>query len=260
MLSSLMSLRNHILLINVKIHSSFKQYFEGTDFMVDAYNPDSLNDYLRAVHPKFGNYIRQIESGDCQESYSLVDSNFKVIENDAFGLKKFREGDLVYVAPLVVGGGGKRGSLLLLAVFAAFALPAIMSAVTAAPTIGAAGTAGGLGSASVGAGSIGGGGSGFFAGLGKAFGAMPSFMRSIVGNLALGVVSSIFNKKPKASQQTESTTRENGMFGSLTNTSTSGTPVPLHYGQVRVAGQFLSGYINSEEHGKNDNVKVGDQF
>ena len=68
------------------------------------------------------------------------------------------------------------------------------------------------------------------------------------------------DKKPKASQQTESTTRENGMFGSLTNTSTSGTPVPLHYGQVRVAGQFLSGYINSEEHGKNDNVKVGDQF
>ena len=252
-----MSLRNHILLINVKIHSSFKQYFEGTDFMVDAYNPDSLNDYLRAVHPKFGNYIRQIESGEAQESYSLVDSNYNLIENDSFGLKKFREGDIVYVAPLVSGGGGKRGTLLLLMAFAVFAGPAIAASMSASAggVAAQAGVMGGIPAS--GAGTAGGG---FFAGLGKAFGAMPSFMRSIVGNLALGVVSSIFNKKPKASQQTESTTRENGMFGSLTNTSTSGTPVPLHYGQVRVAGQFLSGYINSEEHGKNDNVKVGDQF
>ncbi len=259
MLSSLMSLRNHILLINVKIHSSFKQYFEGTDFMVDAYNPDSLNDYLRAVHPKFGNYIRQIENGEAQESYSLVDSNYNLIENDSFGLKKFREGDLVYVAPLVSGGGGKRGTLLLLMAFAVFAGPAIAGALqgggSAAAITGGLGPGGGGGAIAAQT-----SGGGFFAGLGKAFGAMPSFMRSIVGNLALGVVSSIFNKKPKASQQTESTTRENGMFGSLTNTSTSGTPVPLHYGQVRVAGQFLSGYINSEEHGKNDNVKVGDQF
>ena len=257
MLSSLMSLRNHILLINVKIHSSFKQYFEGTDFMVDAYNPDSLNDYLRAVHPKFGNYIRQIESGEAEESYSLVDSNYNLIENDSFGLKRFREGDIVYVAPLVSGGGGKRGNLLLLLAFAVIAGPTIAAAIKGGAA--ASATAGGfVGPYPVGPTAAPGGG--FFAGLGKAFGAMPSFMRSIVGNLALGVVSSIFNKKPKASQQTESTTRENGMFGSLTNTSTSGTPVPLHYGQVRVAGQVLSGYINSEEHGKNDNVKVGDQF
>ena len=257
MLSSLMSLRNHILLINVKIHSSFKQYFEGMDFMVDAYNPDSLNDYLRAVHPKFGNYIRQIESGEAEESYSLVDSNYNLIENDSFGLKRFREGDIVYVAPLVSGGGGKRGNLLLLLAFAVIAGPTIAAAIKG----GAASSA--IAPAFNGpypVGATAGPGGGVFAGLGKDFGAMPSFMRSIVGNLALGVVSSIFNKKPKASQQTESTTRENGMFGSLTNTSTSGTPVPLHYGQVRVAGQFLSGYINSEEHGKNDNVKVGDQF
>ena len=124
-----MSLRNHILLINVKIHSSFKQYFEGTDFMVDAYNPDSLNDYLRAVHPKFGNYIRQIESGEAEESYRLVDSNYNLIENDSFGLKRFREGDIVYVAPLVSGGGGKRGNLLLLLAFAVIAGRTIAAAI-----------------------------------------------------------------------------------------------------------------------------------
>ena len=246
------------MVINIKIHSAFAPYFDKNEYSVDAHNPDSLNDYLRAVHPKFGKYIRQIESGDADESYSLVDSNFKVIENDAFGLKKFREGDTVYLAPLVGGGGGKRGTILLLMAFAVFAGPAIAGAMSGGGAAASAAGSGFVGPYPVGA--TAGPGGGFFAGLGKAFGAMPSFMRSIVGNLALGVVSSIFSKKPKASQQTESTTRENGMFGSLTNTSTSGTPVPLHYGQVRVSGQFLSGYINTETHGKSDIIKVGNQF
>ena len=249
------------MLINIKIHSAFAPYFEENEYSVNAYNPDSLNDYLRAVHPKFGNYIKQIESGEVEESYSLVDSNFKLIENDAFGLKKFRDGDTVYIAPLVSGGGGKRGGMLLLMAFAFVAAPMIAGAFAAGAGGGVAASAGVMGgTAASGAGAGFSASGGFFAGFGKAFAAMPSFMKSIVGNLALGVVSSIFNKKPKASQQTESSTRENGMFGSLTNTSTSGTPVPLHYGQVRVSGQFLSGYINSETHGKSDIIKVGNQF
>ncbi len=244
------------MLINLKIHSAFHKYFDQEVYKVDAFNAESINDYLRSVHPKFSQYIKKVESGESQESYSLVDSKFNLIENDAFGIKKFREGDTVHVAPLVVGGGGKRGTFLLLAVFAVFALPALAGAMTASSTVAATGIPAGT---STMAGGVSGGG-GFFAGLGKAFGAMPGFMRSIVGNLALGVVSSIFSKKPKASQQTESTTRENGMFGSLINTSTSGTPVPLHYGQVRVAGQFLSGYIDTQTHGKSDIINVGDQF
>jgi predicted phage tail protein len=244
------------LVINLKVHSAFQKYFDQEMYKIDAFNAESINDYLRAVHPKFANYISQIENGESQESYSLVDSNFKLIENDAFGIKKFKEGETVYIAPLVVGGGGKRGTLLLLAVFAVFAAPAIAGALTA-PAAGTGSLTAAQASPFLGGSAASGG---FLGGLGKAFAAMPSFAKSIVGNLAMGVVSSIFTKKPKASQQTESTTRENGMFGSLTNTSTSGTPVPLHYGQVRVAGQFLSGYINSEEHGKNDIINVGDQF
>ena len=77
--------------------------------------------------------------------------------------------------------------------------------------------------------------------------------------MALALVSSIFTSKPKP-METDTSTRENGMFGSLTNTSESGTPIPLVYGHFRVAGQFLSGYIESEQHGKNDIVNVGDKF
>ena len=77
--------------------------------------------------------------------------------------------------------------------------------------------------------------------------------------MALALVASIFTKKPKP-METDTSTRENGMFGSLTNTTQSGTPIPLVYGHFRVAGQFLSGYIESEQHGKNDIVNVGDKF
>jgi len=60
--------------------------------------------------------------------------------------------------------------------------------------------------------------------------------------------------------ETDTNTRQNGMFGNLTNTLESGTPIALQYGLVRVAGQMLSGYIDSDEHGKNDVVKVEDKF
>ena len=50
------------------------------------------------------------------------------------------------------------------------------------------------------------------------------------------------------------------MFGNLTNTMESGTPIPLQYGLIRVAGQMLSGYIDSDQHGKNDIVNVKDKF
>jgi len=54
--------------------------------------------------------------------------------------------------------------------------------------------------------------------------------------------------------------RDNGMFGSLTNSSSSGTPIALIYGEHRVSGQFLSGYISSISHGSGDPISVGGQF
>ena len=73
----------------------------------------------------------------------------------------------------------------------------------------------------------------------------------------------MFTKSPAARQAqktTESTTRDSGMFGSLTNSSESGTPIALIYGQHRVGGQFLSGYISSIDHGSGDPISIGEQF
>ena len=117
-----------------------------------------------------------------------------------------------------------------------------------------AGTAAGS-TAAAGAGATGGG---FFGTIFNAFKALPGFMKSMIGNIAMSAITKSFQRQP---QQSESEAiRENGVFGPLSNSSTSGTPVALHYGMPRVSGQFLSGYIESTEHGKSDVVKVGDQF
>ena len=53
---------------------------------------------------------------------------------------------------------------------------------------------------------------------------------------------------------------KNNMFGSLSNTSKPDSPVALNYGNMRVAGQFLSGYILSQQHAQNDAPTVASIF
>ena len=52
----------------------------------------------------------------------------------------------------------------------------------------------------------------------------------------------------------------NDSFGALTNTTAQFVPVPLHYGDVRVAGQFISGSVNTISHGRDDIITVGSFF
>jgi predicted phage tail protein len=77
-------------------------------------------------------------------------------------------------------------------------------------------------------------------------------LTNIATNIGLALVSALFAPKAK---QAEST-RENDAFGSLVNSTNSGTPVALHYGLVRVAGQLISGYISTVKHAKNEQVNV----
>ena len=101
------------------------------------------------------------------------------------------------------------------------------------------------------------------AGLGTAGAGGLSFMQTMGLNIGMSILGAMFTKSPQVKQQqktTESSVRDNGMFGSLTNSSESGTPIALIYGQHRVGGQFLSGYISSISHGSGDPISVGAQF
>ena len=246
MLLSLTSLKEVTLLATLKIHSAYHKYFDKTEYVADFNNYHDVLFYLQSMHSRFNTYIRQI-TNSTEESFAFLDKNLNVVALDCFHIKHIKEGDTIYLAPLIVGGGGKRGTFLLL-IAAAFIAPAIIGAMSAAPTTAVAAQ-----------GTVAPQSTGFFGQLGAAFTKMPALARSFLGNIALSIVTSLFAKKPKK-METDTSTRQNGMFGNLTNTLESGTPIPLQYGLVRVAGQMLSGYIDSDEHGKNDVVNVEDKF
>ena len=187
-----------------------------------------------------------------------MDKNLKIVCDQDLFIKSAKSDDTFYIVPAIVGGGGKRGNMLLLAALAV-ALPGIgsmMSGGSFAAGYGAA-TATGAGLMSGGgivphvAGEV--GMSSFGASLGSTF--------STIGvNAGLALVTSLFTERPKNIKQTDQNIRTNDMFGSLQNTIDSGVPIPLIYGMHRVTGQLISGYLDTVDHGKEDIITVGSRF
>ena len=227
------------MLITLKPHSTFKEFFTEKEYKVEINSYYDIEFYLQGAHPRFKHYISKIKQGECQESFTYVTEDFKVIKRDEYTLKKPKEGSVVYISPVVFGGGGRRGTLI----------AAVALAVVGGYAMGGGFTPDGF----------------TFAKLGANFGAtvpdtgtflgnlgarLPSMMLSIAGNLALSFIQSLFVSRRQ----------EINMFGSLQNTTQSGTPVALNYGNMRVGGQFLSGYILSQQHAQNDSPSIASIF
>ena len=237
--------------IKVKVHSAFHKFFEDTEYTIDAITALDVFLYLRSMHPRFSSYMTQTESRASDEDFAFLDKDLKMIDVQAIEFKKFKEGDVVHLVPLIVGGGGKRGLLAFLAIAAFIVfLPMIAGALApAAGTVGAAAPVGATMSATVAPTAA--------PMVSKGF-SMSGFLKNMAGNLVMNVLSKIFTKSGTANS--DENVRDNNMFGSLKNTTSSGTPIPIHYGLMRVSGQFLSGYIQTNRHGKSDQVNVGAEF
>ena len=246
-------MKEDTLLATIKIHSSLHKYFDETDLKADFNTYYDVVPYLSAMHPRFGHYMDMVNWGQTEESYTFLDKNFNIVTQDELHIKKVNDDDTIYLVPMIVGGGGKKGGL-----FAILAI-GVLAFATGGFGLAAAGGAGGAAAGAAGAGAAGAGAAAGSTNIFSAFAGMPSFAQSLFMNVGMSLISSLFAKKQKK-MEVDSSTRQGGMFGSLTNSTESGTPIALHYGQVRVAGQMLSGYIDSDDHGKNDVIKVRDKF
>jgi predicted phage tail protein len=234
------------LLTTLKVHSAFNKFFNQPSYTVDITSYADMLFYINSMHPKFIGYITEQElAGTPNEGYIFLNKELTILTNDDLFMTKARDGDTIHLVPAIIGGGGKRGGIIAM----------IMIVGLAFATGGGSLAAGGVGGA--------GGGSSIFGGIFNTFKALPAFAKNLVTSVGLSILTRAFQKQPSQGQAAASESeaiRENGAFGPLTNSTSSGTPVPLHYGMPRVSGQFLSGYIDSTEHGKNDVVKVGDKF
>jgi len=219
------------LLTKIKIHSAYKNIFSQSEYTADLTRYGDLPFYLGSMHPKFRNYANAIHTGDCQEGYSLLDKTLNVIEEEDLHIRKIKPNDVFYVVPAIVGGGGKRTTTLL--AVAALGIATGGFGLAAAPGAAAAG-----------------GSAGIFGG---------GFASTLGVNIGLALVTSLFTKREKI-KEVDQNIRANDMFGGLQNTVNSGTPIPLIYGMHRVAGQLISGYLDTVDHGKSDTITVASRF
>ena len=218
------------MIISIKPHSSIQKFFRGTDLKVDIAAYSDLLYYINSMHPDFIKYVKQQVENNLQETFSFLDKNLKEINKDDMYMRRPKENDVIYIVPVIVGGGGKRGVGAIIAAAAfIFFLPAILASAGVAGVAGVAGAT--LGTAAA-VGNIG--------ILGSTLGAVTG---TIGLNLALMGVSMLFMPKTKTAESS----RDNDMFGSLVNTTSSGIPIPINYGLVRVAGQLISGYVKTIE-------------
>ena len=244
------------MLTKIKIHSAFSKFFSQREFTADLKTYDELPRYLGSMHPRFAQFVKKIYTDETQDGYLLLNKNLKPITEQELYFKRIKADDCFYIVPAIYGGGGKGTKKLLtyaaIATAAYFAAPYVASAASSIFTAGTTtGTTVGTtaGTAAVKAG-----------GTAAASSGLSISAGTLAVNAGLALVTSLFTQKPEALTSRDQQVRQNNMFGSLQNTIDSGVSIPLIYGQHRVAGQFISGYLESIDHGKNDDVTVSEQF
>lgn len=231
-----------MLKVTVKFHKTLQKFTNGCkehSFIVDSYM--EIIKACVSLFPKFERFIESIAVGRTKNQEICIVVNNKVLELDQVMMIPKPNADIVIVP--IIAGAGKNvmlfvGIAILLIAVAIIAAPLVGIGVAAAtPEMIAAGAAAGL-----------------------SFGQVAG----LVFGVALTLVTSLLAPKPKAETQTQtadtSQRRNNDAFEGLSNTSRAGTPVQLNYGLIRVAGQFISGYIKTLNHGESDIITVSEQF
>lgn len=252
------------MLTKIKIHSAFSHLFSYRELVADLKTYDELPRYLGSMHPRFAQFVKKIYTDETQDGYLLLNKNLKPITEQELYFKRIKADDCFYIVPAIYGGGGKGTKKLLtyaaIATAAYFAAPYVASAFSgsAASSVAASGYGGTVAGAEAGrmaafSSTLSAPAAAGSAGLGISAG-------TLAVNAGLALVTSLFTQKPEALTSRDQQVRQNNMFGSLKNTIDSGVSIPLIYGQHRVAGQFISGYLESIDHGKNDDVTVSEQF
>ena len=211
-----------------------QRFFRGSNLKADIIAYADIIEYIHSIHPDFVTYTKQQVYNNLEETFVFLDKDLRELTQEEMFMRKAKEGDTIHIVPCIVGGGGKRGALALLAVAAmVFFAPTLLAASGA---FGAGATAAGIGSTAI---------------LGTTVGTLSS---TIGLNLALMAISMLFTSKKSAAE----TSRDNDAFGSLVNTTASGTPIALHYGLVRVGGQLISGYTKTVEVPQGQQITMND--
>ena len=99
------------MLVTIKPQAVFKDFFDEKEYKVEINSYYDIEFYLASMHPRFNAYMSKIKQGISNESFTYVTQDLKTIARDEYAIKKIKEDSIIYIAPVVTGGGGKKGAL-----------------------------------------------------------------------------------------------------------------------------------------------------
>ena len=202
-------------------------------FAVDSLS--DIKDALAVLFPKIRKYIRQISAGTLRENLSLVTLQGKILTREDYYINKIDNKELTLV-PIIAGSGRGLGIILGIILIAAAVF---------------------LGGAPL---ALGGTGAGFV-GSTTALGGLVSaggLLKMGIGLVLSGLMQMLMKPPEMKGPSDTAQRRNNDMFDALDNTTDPSTSIPLIYGMPRVAGQMLSGHVETISHGESDTIYVID--
>ena len=198
-----------------------------------VYSLSDIKDALSVLFHKIRKYIRQISAGTLRENLSLITPDGNILNRKDYYTNKVENRELTLV-PVIAGSGRGLGIILGIVLIAA------------ALFTGGAALFGGTGF--VGSTAIGGSAGGFF---GLTAGGL---LKMGIGLVLSGLMQMLMKPPEMKGPSDTAQRRNNDMFDALDNSTDPNTSIPLIYGMPRVAGQMLSGHVETISHGETDEI------
>lgn len=208
--------------VTLKFHPNIQKYTNGiSEHMVNVSDLLDIRNCLEHLFPRLSRHIRRIRSGvNRSENMALVNKHKRLLQQEDFMLNRLSANDTEFHVVPLLIGGGEDGST------AQIILGAIIIVI-------------------------------------GAIAKNPGIIMMGISMMVSGVIAKMM-KPPKVAmlgqETSDAESRDNKLFGGLSNTIASNTPIPMIYGRTRVAGQFISGDIRTYEHGRNETILVNSLF
>jgi len=222
------------MLVTINFHPVLISYTGVTSHQIDVNKLSDIKDALVVLFPKLRKYIKQILNGSLsKENLTLINSSGKCITKQEFELNKIK-GEEFTLVPVIGGSGGKKGAFIAILIAVAviivapYIAPALASAIPGATVAG-----------------------------------VEAFIVNMGISMAISGLMQALQSSPKATNRAsaeEQQRRNNDMFDALENTTDPNAKIPIVYGMPRVAGQMLSGHVETMTHGISDTIYVRDLF
>ena len=205
--------------VKVNFHSALQKYTDISSVFFHVEDYIDLSSAIQHTFPKLKRYANNIaNSEDMYEVAYLINKDNNIIKEENLHTSKIKEEDTeLWLVPSIIGSGGNsKGMFILGAIIAAFAFWAL-------PAL-----AGVSGFSSL---------TGFTATVGEV-------LLGIGLNLMISALIATLNPIPDVK---DAERIDNDFFSGLSNTVDSNQSVYLNYGLIRVAGQYISGYVITED-------------